>query len=420
MKILESFQMIDAFPKHRDEYRLRTTHGAVSSIIAVILMGYLFVSELSFYTRVETVDRLIVNSSHAEHIRVTFDLSFPHIPCKLLSIDTTDQAGQPQVGVKHHIMKKKIHPDTHEPIEKAKKGEKVSSLGTLKHEHELDHVEEERKERIKNEDDDDGHEDEDDDDEHLHLHKFENSNCGNCYGAEEDPDQCCNTCAQVQQAYVRRGWGFDPSVVIQCQKEHVETSFAEVGESGCNLYGDLDLTTVHGNFHFAPDKAMTQASKLGHMTVNELVAFTFQSFNVSHSIRALSFGNHFPGIESPLDDVTRHVLDGHGMHQYYIKVVPTKYQYLDGTTVQSNQYSVTEHLRHLDPGTGRGLPGVWFFYEISPVHAIFEEKTHSLLEFVASVCAILGGIFTIMGFVDNLMGVFLSKISPKSPHGQLL
>jgi len=108
------------------------------------------------------------------------------------------------------------------------------------------------------------------------------------------------------------------------------------------------------------------------------------------------------------------------MHQYYIKVVPTRYQSLDGTIVQSNQYSVTEHLRHLDPMGGRGLPSVWFFYEVSPVHAIFEEKTHGVLEFVASVCAILGGIFTIMGVVDNLIGELLRKLSPKSQHGQLL
>jgi hypothetical protein len=38
------------------------------------------------------------------------------------------------------------------------------------------------------------------------------------------------------------------------------------------------------------------------------------------------------------------------MYQYYIKVVPTVYQYLDKRQVDSNQYSVTEHMRHLAPG----------------------------------------------------------------------
>ena len=37
---------------------------------------------------------------------------------------------------------------------------------------------------------------------------------------------------------------------------------------------------------------------------------------------------------------------------------------MDGREVASNQYSVTEHLRHISVGSGRGLPGVWFFYEV--------------------------------------------------------
>ena len=47
--------------------------------------------------QVEVVDRLIVNSTHGEHLRVAFDVTFPHIPCDLLSLDALDTAGQPQV-----------------------------------------------------------------------------------------------------------------------------------------------------------------------------------------------------------------------------------------------------------------------------------------------------------------------------------
>ena len=31
-------------------------------------------------------------------------------------------------------------------------------------------------------------------------------------------------------------------------------------------------------------------------------------------------------------------------------------------------------MSHLSPGSGRGLPGIYFHYEVSPIHAIFEEK----------------------------------------------
>ena len=47
-------------------------------------------------------------------------------------------------------------------------------------------------------------------------------------------------------------------------------------------------------------------------------------------------------------------------------MVPTRYKALySSTEIQSNQYSVTEHMSHLSPGSGRGLPGVYFYYEVN-------------------------------------------------------
>jgi hypothetical protein len=39
--------------------------------------------------------------------------------------------------------------------------------------------------------------------------------------------------------------------------------------------------------------------------------------------------------------------------------------------------------------------GVWFFYEVSPVHVEFQERRRGLLPFLTSVCAIVGGIFSV-------------------------
>ena len=32
--------------------------------------------------------------------------------------------------------------------------------------------------------------------------------CGSCYGGTVPPSGCCNTCEEVRQAYVNRGWSF--------------------------------------------------------------------------------------------------------------------------------------------------------------------------------------------------------------------
>ena len=142
------------------------------------------------------------------------------------------------------------------------------------------------------------------------------------------------------------------------------------------------------------------------MHLLDLLGFQFAQFNITHTINSLNFGDQFPGVESPLDGETRVVIDTHGMHQYYVKVVPTRYKELGKEDIASNQYSVTEHLRHLSPGSGRGLPGVYFYYETSPVQAVFEEVRGGgggFLRLLTNICAIVGGTFTVMGLVDQII-----------------
>ena len=40
------------------------------------------------------------------------------------------------------------------------------------------------------------------------------------------------------------------------------------------------------------------------------------------------------------------------MHQYFVKLVPTVYKPLRGPELHSYQFSVTEHVRLLDPRMG--------------------------------------------------------------------
>ncbi len=48
-------------------------------------------------------------------------------------------------------------------------------------------------------------------------------------------------------------------------------------------------------------------------------------------------------------------------------MVPTVYSYINNQTVSTNQFSVTENFRESLPGPGRSLPGVFFFFDLSPI-----------------------------------------------------
>jgi endoplasmic reticulum-Golgi intermediate compartment protein 3 len=46
--------------------------------------------------------------------------------------------------------------------------------------------------------------------------------CGSCYGGLEPEGGCCNSCEDVRQAYVNRGWSFNnPDAIEQVRLPHV-------------------------------------------------------------------------------------------------------------------------------------------------------------------------------------------------------
>lgn len=386
---LWDIRFLDAFPKTMDDFRVKTLSGAVVSIISLLLMVVLLFSEASYHMSTETVDHLYVNTTRSSTLKVSLDISFHEIPCKMLSLDVVDDAGASQVGTYHQLFKHRLSPTGEQEGEP----ELHAPGDTLTSEETMEQLIKEHEERtgVK-----------------VSIDKpLGDNDCGNCYGAGEKGG-CCNSCQEVKDAYERSGWRFKAQGISQCQREsfleHMHDQFAEDG--GCQLYGQMILNKASGHFHIAPHKDLHKGSmQAGLFSLMDLISFTFDQFNITHTVNTLSFGNTYPGIESPLDGQKRTVEDTHGMYQYYVKIVPTRYQALGQSEIESNQYSVTEHLRHLSPGSGRGLPGVYFYYEISPISALVTEKRRgALFPFLTSCCAILGGVFTVMGLVDVVLG----------------
>ncbi|CAM9207604.1 unnamed protein product, partial [Hapterophycus canaliculatus] len=46
------------------------------------------------------------------------------------------------------------------------------------------------------------------------------------------------------------------------------------------------------------------------------------------------------------------------------------------------------------------LPGVYFYYQVSPVQALVEEKRRGFLAFLTAVCGAVGGVYTILGLIN--------------------
>ena len=338
-------------------------------------------------------------------MEIHMNISFPRLPCELLTLDVMDVSGEVQTGVMHGVNKVRLRPESEGGggIEATK-----LNLGAV---------------------------------ESGGAHLDPNY-CGECYGAPAPSNAqkagCCNTCAEVRDAYASVSWSFGRGDnVEQCEREHYSEHLDEQRKEGCRIEGSIRVNKVVGNFHFAPGKSFSN----GNMHVHDLENY-YNSQGVehtfSHTIHHLRFGPELPdsvikrvgkkGLAwsehhlNPLDDTTQNTEEKGYNYMYFVKVVSTAYLPLGwersknrggaggvssilnnipdelielggygrddvGGSIETHQYSVTSHKRSLAGGDGEdqghkerlhargGIPGVFFSYVSIPRKAF---PTHIL------------------------------------------
>ncbi|KAJ3207623.1 hypothetical protein HDU67_007355 [Dinochytrium kinnereticum] len=317
---LQTLKELDAYAKPLDDFRIKTSSGAAVTLISAGIILMLLLSEFVDWQTVQILPSLDVDRARKEKMNINLNITFPRIPCFLLSIDVMDVAGEHQNDVDHSIIKARldqmgnlIH------MEKSAIGETAGG------------------------------------EEKALAATADPNYCGDCYGGvPPEGSNCCNTCESVRKAYADKGWSFsNPDGVEQCIREGWTQKVKEQQNEGCNMHGHIEVNKVAGNFHFAPGKSFQQ----GSVHVHDLFSYqNGEKFDFSHTIHSLSFGKQMDFI-NPLDQVSKGVANDAYMYQYFIKVVSTKYKYRNGTDVNTNQIAVTEHERDIRGGNAMGLPG---------------------------------------------------------------
>jgi hypothetical protein len=169
---------------------------------------------------------------------------------------------------------------------------------------------------------------------------------------------------------------------------HPALSNADVvdGGVGCSVGSTITVPQVAGEVRVAavrpPPPFDTVANSM--------------SFNATHRVERLQFGPPVPSISNPLTGSEKVVTRGVSSFDYFIQLVPTQYTTLDGTLLQTLQYSVTEFEHENAPRAA-----VSFKYDFAPLVVVQREGHRSAAQFVTSLCAIVSGVFACSGFVNS-------------------
>lgn len=173
----------------------------------------------------------------------------------------------------------------------------------------------------------------------------------------------------------------------------------------CRIHGHLYVNKVAGNFHITVGKAIPHPR--GHAHLAALV--NHDSYNFSHRIDHLSFGELVPGIINPLDGTEKIAVDHNQMFQYFITVVPTKLHTYK-ISADTHQFSVTERERIINHAAGsHGVSGIFMKYDLSSLMVTVTEEHMPFWQFFVRLCGIIGGIFSTTGMLHGI-GKFIVEI----------
>uniref|UniRef100_A0A8R1DPW7 Endoplasmic reticulum-Golgi intermediate compartment protein 3 n=1 Tax=Caenorhabditis japonica TaxID=281687 RepID=A0A8R1DPW7_CAEJA len=360
MSLLWSLKNFDAYRKPMDDFRVKTLSGGLVTLIATIAISLLIVLETRRFLTIDVLEHLFVDSTTSdERVYIEFDVTFNKLPCNFITVDVMDISSEAQENINDDIYRLRLDSEGRNISETAQKIE-INQNKTLA--------------------DPTG--------------ATKEVQCGSCYGAAPD-GTCCNTCEDVKGAYAVKGWQVNIEEVEQCKNDKWVKEFNEHKNEGCRVYGTVKVAKVAGNFHLAPgDPHQAMRSH-----VHDLHNIDPSKFDASHTVNHVSFGKSFPGKAYPLDGKVNRENRGGIMYQYFVKVVPTRYDYLDGKVDQSHQFSVTTYKKDLGFRQA-GLPGFFLQYEFSPLMVQYEEFRQSFASFLVNLCAIVGGVFAMAQLVD--------------------
>ena len=449
------FKEFDLYRKIPKDLTESTRHGTTLSICASVFMLVLFIAELWAFLSVQVATNIVIDPNAESLLRINFNITLLDVPCEYAVIDVVDVLGAREENVTKNINKWKfdssglnrgfsgsadgidsIMHDTHHnlqqlnangihayPIDKNNFDSHLSrSEFTFVNFYapwciwcqRLEPIWEAFAERVSGSD------------MQISIVKVDCvANKELCmdqkiqafpllrlfhYQESMPPDYRSDRTVDSLMKYVEERHAFHRNL-LQLPAEDQEKAKEEMNTDhpACQLAGYLLVNRVPGHFH------IEARSKLHNL--NPYMA------NLSHIVHHLSFGNVLPKrITRKLDLIpsnifsidSTHPLDEHyymmdNLHQathHYIKVVSTQVEasrkYSGSNAIQMYQMVESSQTMTYDESK---IPEARFSYDISPMAVVVQRKGKHWYVFITSICALIGGTFTVVGLLSGTLSV---------------
>jgi thiol-disulfide isomerase/thioredoxin len=441
---MEKLKGLDLYRKLPTDMTKGTVPGSILSIVGVLFMALLFIMEFSSYMSTTLVTDITLDQHHNDLLQINFNLTLPRLSCAYASVDVSDMLGTHRVNVSKNIRKFRLDADG-ERLGEASAEIPVPHTEVVSESEKRAHEEmaggsvalnsESVNRFIENHD--------------LVLINFYAPWCHWSRALAPVWEKTAKMLAQdsIEQQYRIALGRVDcthrdsinacrmhhiaafPSVVIfrdghtvsheHYQGDRTSSLFMQFIQSaarelhpayragrqaakkpnsaaqGCLVSGFVEVRKVPGNFH-------VEASSKRH-------SFDHEALDLRHAVHQLTFGRPLNRrSQRRIPRKSRHLMDrlkgkvfesklANATFEHYIKVVSTTFTRSGGSAVEFYKYTASSN-SFIDE---KEKPQARFSYDLSPMHVTVSEKSVALYHFLTSVCAIIGGVFTVLGLMDS-------------------
>jgi len=453
---LESLHLYRKVPRDLTD---ATRLGGLISLACAALMAYLFISNIAEYMEMKTNTDVALDDTGEVSMRIFFNITMERLPCQFASVDVSDVMGTSLTNITAEILKFKTSPDQGQRQEYFTELPHAIAHEELAHHEVAEHkaqpaslpqlTDADFDEYVKGSD--------------LMLVAFGAPWCPWSQRLEPVWHKTFNELKNRPHLATARMGKVDctaPKAQQLCHKHHIHAfptirvfrhanihshenylgdrdsaaflSFIEemmpkphesakpastqrseehtLEGEGCQLTGSLKISRVPGSFRIA--------------AASSVHSFNSRVMNVSHHVDKLLFSSLAETGRLrhvlPLEQRSTLLSSSFKMHQelatlkHYLKVVPFQYHFLDTERQHTYLYKANYNEyrpRKMEWYEGKAdafidtqlVPNAVFHYDISPVMVVVQEETQGFATFITKICAVIGGIYTVFGLVDNLI-----------------
>eukprot|EP01063_Lacrimia_lanifica_P028568 TRINITY_DN4195_c0_g2_i1.p1 TRINITY_DN4195_c0_g2~~TRINITY_DN4195_c0_g2_i1.p1 ORF type:complete len:459 (+),score=175.42 TRINITY_DN4195_c0_g2_i1:73-1449(+) len=449
MKALSSFDLYRRIPK---DLTAATTQGGLISCGCMTLMMILFMMEVWHYCSPPLVTQVVMDSNTQPRIQINFNITAHEMPCDWLELDMKDRLGLWKVDVVPNVQKFTVVPGKevlkHKDTDRAAQDSKLSGLELMV--------------KSMEQDEESPHLTEADFEQTLKDKAFvfvdfyapwciwckrlapeweafardiHNEHYDSIAVRKVDCDKHPRICSEqmirgfptmrlfkkgyhLAEYSGRRGhadllkWAAD--ITGESDREHhyrkLEIKGLNEEHIGCRMSGYVLAHRVPGNFHL-------QAKADTH-------SINVRDTNLSHTVHHLSFGEPLkehviaalPAVYRsqmhPLDGQTFVSEDTRFTFEHYIKVLTTTYDLQKKFTAYQFQHTNHQYLfeeQHAADDEGE-VPEARFSFDFSSTAVVVQRGGRRWYEFITNLCAIIGGVYTVMSLLDRSLHTFKSHM----------